>query len=202
MVACLVVKVLVLSSYGSSVVSSVERCGDEVLVFDEKINPEYIKSNNVGYIVSFGYRYIITPQTLEAVKGLAINLHISYLPYNKGAHPNLWSNADGTPSGVTIHKVDKGLDTGNILFQKEVPINQSVHTFSSSYKLLVGEIERLFDLNWCYLRTGECSGWRQQGQGTFHYAKEADALMPCLPSGWDTNISEFKRRYLEMLAAD
>jgi len=201
MFACLVVKVLVLSSYGSSIVSSVERCGDEVLVFDEKINPEYIQGNNVDYIVSFGYRYIITPETLEAVRGLAINLHISYLPYNKGAHPNLWSNADGTPSGVTIHKVDKGLDTGNILFQKEVPINQSVHTFSSSYKLLVGEIERLFDLNWCYLRTGECSGWRQQGQGTFHYAKEVDALMPCLPSGWDTNISEFKRRYLEMLAA-
>ena len=195
-------KVLVLSSYSCSIVSSVERCGDEVLVFDEKINPEYIQSNNVEYIVSFGYRYIVTPETLKAVRGLAINLHISYLPYNKGAHPNLWSNVDGTPSGVTIHKIDKGLDTGNILFQKEVPINQSVHTFSSSYKLLVGEIERLFDLNWCYLRTGECSGWRQQGQGTFHYAKEADALMPCLPSGWDTNISEFKRRYLEMLAAD
>ena len=194
-------KVLVLSSYGGSIASSVERCGDEILVFGEKIDPEYIQSNNVEYIVSFGYRYIITPETLEAVRGLAINLHISYLPYNKGAHPNLWSNADGTPSGVTIHKIDNGLDTGNILFQKEVPINQSVHTFSSSYKILVGEIERLFDLNWCYLRTGECSGWRQQGQGTLHHAKEADALMPCLPSGWDTNISEFKRRYLEMLAA-
>ena len=195
-------KVLVLSPYRSGIVSSIERCGDEVLVADEKINPGYISANSIEYIVSFRYRHIITPETLNAVRGLAVNLHISYLPYNKGAHPNLWANAEGTPSGVTIHQIDEGLDTGNILFQKEVAINQNVETFSSSYKLLVCEIERLFDFNWRYLRTGEYSGWRQQGQGTFHYAKEADALMSCLPSGWDTNIAEFKRRYLKMIASD
>ena len=35
-------------------------------------------------------------------KGKIINLHISFLPFNRGYYPNLWSHQEGTPSGVTI----------------------------------------------------------------------------------------------------
>ena len=47
-----------------------------------------------------------------------VNLHKAYLPYNKGAHPNFWSFAENTPSGITIHVIDSGIDTGNIIYRK------------------------------------------------------------------------------------
>lgn len=73
-----------------------------------------------------------------------INLHISYLPGNRGAHPNFWSFYDETPSRVSIHLIDTGIDTGPILFQKYVDFNQDEKAFSQTYKKLVIEIEKLF----------------------------------------------------------
>ena len=56
---------------------------------------------------------------LDQINYRAINLHISYLPWNRGADPNLWS-AVGMPKGVTIHYINDGFDTGDILFQKAI----------------------------------------------------------------------------------
>ena len=47
---------------------------------------------------------------------------MSFLPYNRGSHPNFWSFIDDTPKGITIHEIDEGADTGNIVFQKKILI--------------------------------------------------------------------------------
>jgi methionyl-tRNA formyltransferase len=49
-----------------------------------------------------------------------LNLHISLLPLNRGAHPAAWAIREGTKHGVTIHKIDSGLDTGEIVYQEEI----------------------------------------------------------------------------------
>ena len=73
-----------------------------------------------------------------------LNLHISYLPFNKGAHPNFWSFAENTPSGVTIHKINKKIDSGNIIYQKildfELNKNKKKLTFKDTYSVLISEI--------------------------------------------------------------
>ena len=69
-------------------------------------------------IFSFGFRQIIKAEKLKIVGCPIINLHISYLPYNRGAHPSFWSFYEDTPSGVSIHLIDNGIDTGPILYQK------------------------------------------------------------------------------------
>ena len=71
-------------------------------------------------------------------------MHISYLPYNRGSHPNFWSFYDKTPSGVSIHIVDKGIDTGPIVAQKYVNFNNKDDTFIKTYNVLKIEIENLF----------------------------------------------------------
>ena len=189
-------KVLLLSPYPENIKTSIEKEGDIVHVFTDKIGCGFVSDHYYEFIVSFGYRHIIKWDVLAAIQDKAVNLHISYLPFNRGSHPNLWSHVEGTPSGVTIHKIDKGIDTGNILFQKEVFIDKSVNSFSSSYQLLTQEIERLFDLNWKYIRTGECNGWKQQGEGSFHLHKEAKSLIDIMDNGWDTNISKFMHDYM------
>ena len=188
-------RVLLLSPYPENIKHSIEEYGDHVDILNRRITSSFIKSNSYDFIISFGYSHILDENTINYVGEAAINLHISYLPFNKGAHPNVWSNFEKTISGVSIHLMDKGLDTGNILFQKEIYINKKEHTFLSSYLLLIWEIEKLFKLNWKYLRTNESNGWNQIGEGSFHYEKDLEIVKPHLKLGWETNIQDALNSY-------
>jgi len=72
----------------------------------------------------------------------AINLHPSLLPWNRGAHSNFWSFLEDTPKGVTIHIIDEGIDTGDILLQKKIKFDQSKETLRSSYGRLQQELQQ------------------------------------------------------------
>jgi methionyl-tRNA formyltransferase len=97
------------------------------------IQPDKIK-NNVEFrsqlealrpaaIVVVAYGRII-PQWMLALPPLGnINLHASLLPKYRGAAPIQWAIANGEAvTGVTTMRLDAGLDTGDILLQREVPI--------------------------------------------------------------------------------
>ena len=74
-------------------------------------------------IIVVGYGRII-PQWMIDLPWLGnLNLHASLLPRYRGAAPIQWAIARGeSVSGVTTMKIDAGLDTGDILLQKEIPI--------------------------------------------------------------------------------
>ena len=93
--------------------------GHEVLHSNKKIN----STKNFDLVISYGYRHII-PKKIISSSTPIINLHMSFLPFNRGAHPNFWSHFENTPSGVTIHLMDVGIDTGDCLFQKKVFIDK------------------------------------------------------------------------------
>jgi len=72
------------------------------------------------FIISFGFRKIISENIIKKIKKPIFNIHLSYLPFNRGAHINFWSFIENTPAGVSIHKIDKGIDTGNIILRKKI----------------------------------------------------------------------------------
>jgi methionyl-tRNA formyltransferase len=74
-------------------------------------------------IIVVGYGRII-PQWMIDLPPLGnLNLHASLLPRYRGAAPIQWAIAHGeNTSGVTTMRIDAGLDTGDILLQKEIPI--------------------------------------------------------------------------------
>ncbi len=147
-------------------------------------------------IITFGYRHIIPLSVLKGTKSPIINLHIGYLPFNRGAHPNFWSFFDGTPSGVTIHQVDEGIDTGDIIFQKYVNFDRGEQTFKDTYTRLVEEVEQMFEDGLDTILNGRFVPIVQRGDGTFHSSGE----LPSEFSNWDVNIyDEIKR--LEKLGA-
>ena len=113
----------------------------DVINLTKKIVLDDIK--NFDFIISYGYKYIIKKDIIKYFHRKIINLHISYLPYNRGADPNLWSILDNTPSGVTIHYIDETLDTGDILCQKKVILDYENDTLESSYNKLTSEIINL-----------------------------------------------------------
>ena len=123
-------------------------------------------------IISFGYRYIIKDEAINYTKRPIINLHISYLPFNRGAHPNFWSHFDNTPIGVSIHHIDSGIDTGPIIFRKKVLFKNSKLTLYQSYKILKNEIENLFIENIDSIEKYNYETFISAEKGSFHYRED------------------------------
>jgi methionyl-tRNA formyltransferase len=70
-----------------------------------------------------GYGRIVPQWMLDLPRVGNINLHASLLPKYRGAAPIQWAIAEGeSVTGVTTMKIDAGLDTGDILLQREMPI--------------------------------------------------------------------------------
>jgi methionyl-tRNA formyltransferase len=148
--------------------------GENVVLYEGKINPLYIEQNNIDFIISYNYRTIIKPEVIELLPHKIVNLHISYLPYNKGASPNIWSFIEGTPCGVTIHEINSGIDTGDILVQEEIKYDFKIETLASSYEKSNKKIQALFVGNWEGIKNNKIKPQKQVGKGTFHLAKELE----------------------------
>jgi len=87
-------------------------------------------------IIVVGYGRIIPPWMLELPPLGNINLHASLLPKYRGAAPIQWAIASGaTVTGVTTMRIDEGLDTGDILLQREVSISEGDTAETLSPKL-------------------------------------------------------------------
>jgi methionyl-tRNA formyltransferase len=95
--------------------------------------PEKIKTNdefraqlsaiNPDAIIVVGYGRIIPQWMLDLPRLGNLNLHASLLPKYRGAAPIQWAIASGeTVTGVTTMRIDAGLDTGEILLQRELAI--------------------------------------------------------------------------------
>jgi methionyl-tRNA formyltransferase len=120
----------------------------------------------------FGYRKIIDKKILSKLNNPPINLHMSYLPYNKGSHPNFWSFYDNTPAGITIHEVSEKLDSGKIIYQKKIKFKlNNKSTFYSTYKILFNEIEKLFCRHYKKIINNNYKSMPQINKGTFHIKK-------------------------------
>lgn len=118
----------------------------------ERISLDLLLGLNIEYVISYGYQHIIRQSIISHYKGRIINLHISYLPWNRGASPNFWSWFDNTPKGITIHHIDKDIDTGDIIVQKEIDKWKPEETLYTSYEKLQRYIVGLFVRNWDYIR--------------------------------------------------
>lgn len=185
-------KALVLSPYPERLVSTLSNSGDEYAVLTRPVTPEECRDEGFDFLVSYGYRHMLKKEVLDLFEQRAINLHISLLPFCRGSHPVFWSVVEEKPLGVTIHMLDEGLDTGNILFQQSTPMTiLPKESFASLYAKQRDAIELLFEQSWKYLRTGECSGWRQQGTPTQHRSRELNQWLELMPRKWETPIREF-----------
>ncbi len=102
-------------------------------------------------VVLAGFMKILPANFVRALKGKLINIHPSLLPDFKGAHAVRDALAAGSAkTGVTIHYVDEGVDTGEIIVQSEVMIEQGDTELSlherikkTEHELLASTIEQL-----------------------------------------------------------
>ena len=85
---------------------------------------EMIRKTEADAIVVVAFGQLIPQSILDMKKYGCINVHASLLPKYRGAAPIQWAVIDGErESGVTIMQMDAGLDTGDILLVKKVPLD-------------------------------------------------------------------------------
>ena len=97
---------------------------------------EFIRNADPDLIVTAAYGKILPQRMLDIPKYGCINVHASLLPEYRGAAPVQYSILNGDDvTGVTIMKMDAGMDTGDILRQTEVAIDIDDNTESLMAKL-------------------------------------------------------------------
>ena len=83
----------------------------------------WLEEHGADLVVLAGYMHLLTKPFLTRFPGRILNVHPSLLPAFPGAHPIEDALAAGVDTtGVTVHLVDEGVDTGPILVQESVPV--------------------------------------------------------------------------------
>lgn len=89
---------------------------------------EELKAEGTDIVVLAGYMKVLEPAVIEAFRRRIINIHPSLIPkycgkgfYGKRVHQAVIDGGE-TVSGATVHFVDEGVDTGEIILQREVSV--------------------------------------------------------------------------------
>ena len=116
----------------------------------------FFESQDIELVFLLWWPDIIPKNIISQASSGIINLHPSFLPYNRGMHPYYWSIVDKTPAGVTIHFIDEKIDAGHIIAQEKI-----IGLFRKNYdNILEGNfLTKAVDIK----------------QGTFHLKKDLDA---------------------------
>jgi methionyl-tRNA formyltransferase len=117
---------------------------------------------------------IIKSPLLEKPRLGFINTHPSLLPFNRGKHYNFWALVEQVPFGVTIHRVDSSVDTGEIVAQKDIPYDWT-DDGESLYKKAQSSMINLFQSTYPKLRSGNIESIAQSEEiGSFHHSSELE----------------------------
>lgn len=104
---------------------------------------EQVKSLEPDLILSIGYSKILRTALLNVPSSLSVNFHASLLPAYRGKHPVFWCLRNGERwSGLTVHIMDPGIDTGDLLYQVRVHTRRN-DTVSSLYKRIMDRSTQL-----------------------------------------------------------
>ena len=114
---------------------------------------EWLKQLQVDVVVVCGFHHKLTPLFLDAFR-YCLNVHPSLLPAYRGAEPLTWVLLE-RPSefGVTVHHVDEGLDTGDLVLQKNVPTS-GIRTLYGLESRLARELPQLLSILCTQLASG------------------------------------------------
>ena len=92
---------------------------------------------------------------------------------------------------MSIHEIDKGIDTGKIIFQKKIKFKLDQYlTFKKAYKILMNEVQLLFFRHHKSLINFSYKVKKQKKSGTFHSKKD----LPNNFKSWNQNIKKYLKK--------
>ena len=133
----------------------------------------WLEEHGVELVVLAGYMHLLTTPFLARFPGRVVNVHPSLLPAFPGAHAIRDALAVGAETtGVTIHYVDEGLDTGGVIRQEEVAVDPTEtlveRLHAVEHRLLPEVVSELMSVGSTELTRSEGGGSAATGSGNCH----------------------------------
>lgn len=142
---------------------------------------ELVKKLKPDLVVSSGYQYILPDEVIAVPENGCINVHPGFLPQTRGFNPNVWSIIEELPAGATIHYMDAGIDTGDVIARRRVD-KSFEDTGKSVYKRIERACVDLFVDTWPDIESGSVDTISQEdGEATHHYKSEFEELCEIRP---------------------
>jgi len=115
---------------------------------------EFIEKKNLldlDFLVSVNYLFLIESDLIKMVNNNAFNIHGSLLPRYRGRTPHVWAIInDEKQVGVTLHYIDEGCDTGDIIIQEKIVVldtdtgNSILEKYQKTYPNLIQKLIEAF----------------------------------------------------------
>jgi methionyl-tRNA formyltransferase len=133
------------------------------------------------YVACFYFDYVLDDRFLSLPKLDTINVHPGYLPYNKGFFYYVWSVLDGTPAGVSVHRMNAAADAGDLYAQALLEVTPE-DTGDSLYRKHEDAAIALFRATWPSIVLGSYRSHPQRHVGTRHKLGEMRDLLRLDPN--------------------
>jgi methionyl-tRNA formyltransferase len=146
---------------------------DVVAVLTDSSDLDRVAELAPDLLLSLGFRHIVPESVLSVPDRGAVNVHKSYLPYNRGANPNVWSIVEDNPAGVSIHYMTSEVDAGPIIDRRHVPVEPDDDGRDLYERLEAAQIEQFEDV-WPEIRDGTADTVDQTTlpEGTVHRKRD------------------------------
>jgi len=128
---------------------------------------QHCRELNIELIASVSPSQIFKEDLINLPKQGCINIHTAKLPKYRGLYPTYWAMAHGEKTlGVSIHYIEKGIDTGKIILQDEleIPSNTTLDYMLKTTKLKGAEL-LLEAIN--QIDVGKVEAYYAEGQGSY-----------------------------------
>lgn len=139
---------------------------DQLLLIEE-LEPEIV--------ISSGFEHKVPEEIIEVPEKGIVNLHPSFLPYNRGSHPYIWPLVDDTPAGVSVHYMNSEMDQGPIIDRKEVRVYPDDTAKDLHERLSFEQFEQFKDI-WPDIKEGVEGTEQRPEDGTKHVREDLDKI--------------------------
>jgi len=140
--------------------------------------------------IAVGYPLILKSQSLNVPCTMAVNFHASLLPDYRGKHPVFWTLRHGERwAGLTVHAMDSGIDTGDILYQVKLRTRRD-DSVASLYSRIMDQSVELIGQLVADAERGSIRRIPQQlGTGSYHSSITAEDYH----LRWDWSAEKIRR---------
>lgn len=144
-------------------------------LIEDKEELSRIKEIEPELCISAGFEHIVPKEMIKVPEKGIVNLHPSYLPYNRGSHPYIWPIVENTVAGVSIHYMDKNIDEGDIIDKRRIDMGPDDTARTLRDRLMDAQVEQFKDV-WPEIKKGVRGEKQDPDAGNVHYRKELDEI--------------------------
>lgn len=159
----------------------------EVETINSQRAREAIEERNIDVLLVMGWPELLEPELIDAPEVGCVGRHLSLLPERRGRAPVAWALIHGlSETGVSLFWIDEGVDSGELIDQRVVPIDPSDHAADLHHNCTQATIALLNEVTLPRFRDGDFSSEPQEGEATYTHPRRPDmGIIDWTDSAWD-----------------